>query len=104
MFCVKTTHIHAHVPGLSLAQVLFRSNNFKTAEHILAFFPEGLDVLFVVNLLSREPKLMTKNNHEVPKYPEANLRAAAHTHVVVDKYLKFIFGIIQSQQAVQEFR
>lgn len=67
VFCVKNTHVHAHVPGLPLAQVLFRSNNLKTAEHILALLPEGLDVLFVVNLLSREPKLMTENSHKVQK-------------------------------------
>lgn len=30
--------------------------------------------------------------------------AAAYTYIVVDKNVEFIFGIIQSQQPVEEFR
>lgn len=47
-------HIHAHVPGLSLAQVFFWSHNLESAEHISVLLPELLDVLLVVNLLSGE--------------------------------------------------
>lgn len=37
---------------------------------------------------------------------EENLRAAAaaYTHIVVDKNFEFIFGIIQGQQPLEEFR
>ncbi len=51
-------HIHAHVPGLSLAQIFFWSHNLEIVEHIPVLFPELLDVLLMVNLLSREPILM----------------------------------------------
>lgn len=54
----EMVHIHAHVSGLSLAQIFFWSHNFETAEHIPVLFPELLDVLLVVNLLSREPILI----------------------------------------------
>lgn len=54
----NVTHIHAHVPGLSLAQIFFWSHNFETVEHIPVLFPEVLNVLLVVNLLSRQPILM----------------------------------------------
>ncbi len=53
-------HIHAHVPGLSLAQIFFWSHNLETAEHIPVLFPELLDVLLMVNLLSREPILIRR--------------------------------------------
>ena len=38
--------------------------------------------------------------------PEENLRAAAavYTHIVVDKNFEFIFGIIQGEQPLEEFR
>lgn len=51
-------HIHAHVPGLSLAQIFFWSHNLESLEHVPVRFPELLDVLLVVNLLRREPMLM----------------------------------------------
>lgn len=52
------THVHAHVPGFPLAQVLFRSYDLKAAEGVPVLFPELLDVLFVVNFLRGEPTSM----------------------------------------------
>lgn len=54
----EEAHIHAHVPGLSLAQIFFWSHNLETVEYIPVLFPELLDVLLVVNLLSWEPIYM----------------------------------------------
>lgn len=97
-------HVHSHVPGLSLAQIFLWSNNLEALEHIPVVFPEFLDVLLMVNLLSRKAVVMGLRVAVHCRSLEVNRRAAADTHVVVDKYFKFIFGIIQGQQPLEEFR
>lgn len=47
----KNQKLHSHVPGFCLTQIFFRSNNFYISDNVLGFFPEFLDVLFMVNLL-----------------------------------------------------
>lgn len=59
----------------------------------------------MVNLLSGEEANINGLESTSKKACEDLLEAAAaHTHVVVDKNSEFIFGVIQSQQPMEEFR
>lgn len=52
---MQPKHLHAHVPGLPLAQNFLRTHNLEVAEHVPMFLPKLLDVLLVKNLLQKEP-------------------------------------------------
>ena len=44
-------HVHAHVPGLPLAQILLWPDDLEAAEGIPVLLPKPLDVFLMVNLL-----------------------------------------------------
>lgn len=57
-------HLHAHVPGLPLAQIFFRSHNLEVAESVPKFLPKRLDVLLMMNLLQKEPTVKWSLTHQ----------------------------------------
>lgn len=56
-------HLHAHVPGLPLAQIFLRTHNLEVAERVPMFLPKLLDVLLVKNLLQKEPTVKDRGPH-----------------------------------------
>lgn len=55
MWDMQPKHLHAHVPGLPLAQIFLRTHNLEVAERVPMFLPKLLDVLLMKNLLQKEP-------------------------------------------------
>lgn len=54
-------HLHAHVPGLPLAQIFFWSHNLEVAERVPIFLPKLVDVLLMINHLQKEPTVKAQD-------------------------------------------